>query len=234
MGQEDERDEEKRRIEELRRFHAWTTPADGTFDRVARLAAMTFDVPIAVVSLVDEDRIWFAGRDGLDQQEVARAPGLCTSVIMSDDVYVVENALDDPRTLTNPLVAGELGMRFYAGAPLITKEGYRLGAMAVLDVKPRTLSPERQATLEDFAGLVMDQMELRLSARQMAQGLERLLGGMKELTELTEYITMCAWTKKIRIGEDWLNFEEFLRERLGLAVTHGIHPDAVDEASRDD
>lgn len=158
-------DDESQRMLALRRYDILDTPPDGTFDRVTRLASELLDAPIALVTLVDEDRIWFKSRSGLDAvSEISRDPGLCASAILSDDVYLVEDARRDPRTLANPLVAGEFGLQFYAAAPLVTADGYRLGTLCVIDHRPRHLDEAGQATLTQLAGVVMDEMELRLAA----------------------------------------------------------------------
>src|SRR5690606_22035086 len=137
----------------------------GSFDRITSIAARLFGVPIALVTLVDEDRIWFKAKHGLDSvDQIDRDPGLCASAILSPDVYNIADTLKDPRTLSNPLVAGEFGLRFYAAAPLKTKEGYGLGTVCLLDTEPKELTPEEIQTLEDLAGIVMDEMELRLAA----------------------------------------------------------------------
>lgn len=160
-----EQEQEQQRLLALRRFDILDTPPDGSFDRITRLAAELLEVPIALVTLVDEDRIWFKSRSGLDDvSEIPRDPGLCASAVLSDDVYLVEDARRDPRTLANPLVAGEFGLQFYAAAPLVTTDGYRLGTLCVIDHKARHLPEERQALLTQLAGVVMDEMELRLAA----------------------------------------------------------------------
>lgn len=161
------RDElEAGRLEAVRRYEILDTPADGAFDRVTRLAAKLFRVPIAIVSVVDEDRIWFASHHGIPVEEIGRDAGLCASAILQYDPWLVEDAKIDPRTLTNPLVAGEMGLRFYAGVPLTTSDGYNLGTLCVIDKKPRTLADEEIRLLEDLAGIVMDELELRLAARR--------------------------------------------------------------------
>ncbi len=125
------------RLAALKSYDILDTPPDGTFDRVTALAARIFNTPIALVSLVDEDRIWFKSRYGLDADEIPKDPGLCASAIFSPDTYVIRDALSDPRALANPLVAGEFGLRFYAAAPLVTRDGYRLGTLNVIDFEPR-------------------------------------------------------------------------------------------------
>ena len=153
------------RLEAVARYSILDTPPDGAFDRVAALAARWFGVPIATVSIVDSDRIWFKATHGLDGvTQIGRDPGLCASAILFDEPYHVDDALTDPRVAGNPLVHGPLGVRFYAAAPLRTPDGYRLGTVNVLDTVPRNASAEDLLVLEDLAGIVMDELELRLSA----------------------------------------------------------------------
>ena len=158
--------EEAARIAAVRHYEILDTPADGSFDRITALAARHFDAPISIVSIVDSDRIWFKSRHGVDADEVGRDPGLCASAILGDAPWVVENAEIDPRALANPLVAGELGLRFYAGAPLITGDGHGLGTLCVIDRAPRAFSDDDAAVLAEMAALVMDALELRLAARR--------------------------------------------------------------------
>ena len=156
---------EKDRLEAIRRYDILDTPPDGAFDRVTRLAARTLGAPIAIVSIVDEDRIWFKSKVGLDVSQVERSPGLCASAILQDEPWIVEDARNDPRALANPLVAGEFGLQFYAGAPLRTRDGHNLGTVCVIDREPRHFGPEGQEILTDLAAIVIDEMELRLAAR---------------------------------------------------------------------
>ncbi|MBD1543097.1 GAF domain-containing protein, partial [Arthrobacter sp. IA7] len=162
--------DEAARMEEVRRYSILDTPPDGAFDRLTALAARLFSVPVAIVSIVDHDRIWFKSHHGLDVQQISRDPGLCASAILQDDLWVVENAPEDPRALLNPLVAGEFGLKFYAGAPLKTRNGYNLGTLCILDFEPRTMTDSDSANLRDLAAVVMTDLELRLEA---ASGLPR-------------------------------------------------------------
>ena len=164
-GRHDLSDREASRVAALRRYRILDTPPDGAFDRVTALVVKVLGVPISIVSLVDTDRIWFKSRHGVDVQEVGLDPGLCASAVLQDGPYVVEDAAVDPRTLSNPLVAGALGLRFYAGVPLRTHDGHALGMLTAIDVEPRALSPHELGILEDLAAIVMDEMEMRLAAR---------------------------------------------------------------------
>jgi sigma-B regulation protein RsbU (phosphoserine phosphatase) len=159
-------EDEAQRLKAVRRYDVLDTPPDGAFDRITALAARCFGVPIAIVSIVDSDRIWFKSHHGIDAEEIGRDPGLCASAILDGRPWVVEDAGSDPRTMANPLVAGELGLRFYAGAPLTTGDGYRLGTLCVIDHEPREFSTREAELLADMAAIVVDQLELRLEARR--------------------------------------------------------------------
>lgn len=215
---------EMHRLEALRRYQLLDTPPEGAFDRVTALAASYFRTPICLVSLLDEDRIWFKSRYGLDAEEIPRTPGLCSSATFTEDAYVVRDAVTDPRTLANPLVVGALGLRFYAAAPLVTLDGFRLGTFNVMDFAPREFGPDDTEALKRFAGIVMDQMEVRMAAMKL---LRSLSSAFEVSSEQDRLLTVCAWTKQIRVGEEWLSFETFIETRLGLKVSHGIHPDAT-------
>lgn len=215
---------EGERIATLHHYEILDTPPDGAFDRVTALAARFFNVPISLVSLVDQDRIWFKSRFGLDVHQIDRKPGLCASAIFSESAYVVKNAVEDPRTLANPLVAESFGLKFYAAIPLVTHDGHGLGTFNIIDFKPRDFTPQEEEDLKAFADMVMDHIELRLSARLALSSLSNLL---KKEHAIGDYLTICAWTRKICVEGNWMSFEEFLVERLGIAITHGIHPDTA-------
>ena len=161
--------DEPERLAALQRYQILDTPPDGAFDHLTAVAAALFRVPIAVVSLVDHDRIWFKSHHGLDIGETGREPGLCASAIFSPDVYHIRDAVTDARALANPLVAEEFGLRFYAAAPLRTHDGFNLGTLCIMDRKARKLSVSEAGMLTKLAALVMDQMELRLAARKVAE-----------------------------------------------------------------
>lgn len=154
------------RLKAVKRYDILDTPADGNFDRITALASKMFNMPIAIISIVDEDRIWFKSHHGLEGvNQIDREPGLCASAILSKDVYLVENAIEDPRCLANPLVRGEFGLRFYSAAPLQTSDGYNLGTLCIIDKRQRFLNKEQMDMLQELAAVVIDEMELRLAAR---------------------------------------------------------------------
>lgn len=149
----------------VRRYDVLDTPPDGAFDRITALAARLFDMPIAIVSIVDTDRIWFKSHFGLPDEQIDREPGLCASAILQPLPWVLPDARRDPRSLANPLVAQENGVGFYAGVPLTTHDGFNLGTLCVLDQQARRISEDDIATLADLASLVMDELELRREVR---------------------------------------------------------------------
>lgn len=159
-------DNEAERIAAVQRYQILDTPPDGIFDRVTAIAARRFGTPIAIISIVDHDRIWFKSHHGLDVEEIGRDPGLCASAILSSEVHLLLDASTDPRSLANPLVAGDFGLRFYAGVPLRTSDGFNLGTLCVIDKEPRPVEQEQIDDLIDLASLVVDQLELRLAARR--------------------------------------------------------------------
>lgn len=158
--------DEALRMAAVRRYDILDTPPDGAFDRITALAARRFNVPISIISIVDEDRIWFKSRHGLSVDQIGRDPGLCASAILSNDPHILTDASVDPRSLANPLVAGDFGLRFYAGVPLTTSDGHNLGTLCVIDKEARPVDQSQIDDLKDFAAIVMDQIETQLSARR--------------------------------------------------------------------
>jgi tRNA A-37 threonylcarbamoyl transferase component Bud32 len=163
---------EEARMLAVARYRLAEAPVDGAFDRVTAIAARVFSVPVALVTIVDHDRIWFTSHHGLEIDHIDRHPGLCASAILDVQPWVVEDARFDPRTLANPLVADGFGLQFYAGVPLRTRDGHNLGTLCVLDFEPRLATDHELATLADLAAIVMSEMELRLESRRSVPALD--------------------------------------------------------------
>ena len=169
-------DNESERLATVRRYDVLDTPPDGAFDRITALAARLFDVPISIISIVDHDRIWFKSHHGLDATEIGRDLGLCASAIFQLEPWLVNDAQVDVRAIDNPLVAGELGLRFYLGVPLTTANGFNLGTLNVIDVEPREVADADVETLKDLAAVVVDELEIRLAVRtKLEEGRQRAL-----------------------------------------------------------
>ncbi|MBW4653343.1 MAG: GAF domain-containing protein [Kaiparowitsia implicata GSE-PSE-MK54-09C] len=182
---------EAARLAAVRRYDILDTPPDGSFDRITALAANLFNVPISIISLVDTDRVWFKSHHGLEGvQQIGKEPGLCASAIVQDQVWVLENAATDVRSLANPLVAGDFGLRFYAGVPLTTADGFNLGTLCVIDRQPRPVTEEQIQQLRHLASVVMDQMELRLAARKAVSELSGALETARMLGQEIDHRVM--------------------------------------------
>src|SRR6476646_4040326 len=160
---------EAERLAALRRYNILDTPPEAAFDRITALAARLFKVPTALVSLVDESRAWFKSCYGFNQPEVPRGDSICSLALLYAEVLVVPDARQDDRFACNPFVQREAGLRFYAGAPLLTPEGFNLGTLCLLDTKPGpAMSDEQKNILTDLAAIVVDELELRRAVAMQA------------------------------------------------------------------
>ncbi|HAS6357205.1 TPA: sensor domain-containing diguanylate cyclase [Vibrio vulnificus] len=157
-------DNEPQRIADLHSLHILDTVAEERFDRVTRLARRLFDVPIALVSLVDEDRQWFKSCFGLDVSETDRDISFCGHAILGADTLIVEDASQDARFADNPLVTGAPHIRFYAGVPLFYEDKSCLGTLCIIDTKPRTLNEEERLDLIDLAKMAERELAATHSA----------------------------------------------------------------------
>ena len=162
-------DPEAQRVAAVRDYNLIDTPPDAEFDRITALAARIFDVPVAVISIVDDERVWLKSRHGIDVAEVARTRGLGASGGLHEQTLIIEDTTTDPRTAHLP-GADESPFRFYAGVPLITPDGHNLGTFAIADTQPRPMPPADVSTLKDLAAMALHEMEIRRAARRIALG----------------------------------------------------------------
>jgi diguanylate cyclase (GGDEF)-like protein len=153
------------------------TPSEERFDRATRLASRLLGTPIALMTLVADTCQWFKSRQGLDVTETPREVSFCGHAILGEETFVVENATQDPRFADNPLVTGDPNIRFYAGHPLRTEDGSRVGTLCVIDRSPRKLTPEQLEALRDLAALVETEL-------QRGQSVETQRELMRERDEL--------------------------------------------------
>jgi len=163
-------DNEAERLRALARYDLLETPPEGAFNHIAEMAARLFDVPIALINLVGDQTVWTkAGAGELGPgTHVSRGVSLCSLAVLDNNPTVFENALDEPCLLTNPLVAGEFGLRFYAAAPLRTPDGHNIGAVCVVDKQPRVFTAGEQKVLEGLAQIVMEEIQSRYSRKTTA------------------------------------------------------------------
>lgn len=161
--------DEEARLAAVRRYEILDTPRERGFDEIVALAAQICGAPMALVSLIDGDRQWFKARIGVDAEESPRALAFCAHTILGEEILEIPDAREDPRFADHPLISGPPGLRFYAGAPLITSDGYKLGTICVLDRSPRHLSRSQRFGLEALARQVIALLELRFSDRTLAR-----------------------------------------------------------------
>jgi signal transduction histidine kinase len=160
--------EESARLAALRQYSLLDTRPEDAFDDLTNLASLICATPIALVSLMDSGRIWFKSKVGLNVSEIPRIDNFCSSVILSDQLLIVPDAAADHRLASHPLVKSAPKVRFYAGAPLITASGQRIGSLCVVDTVPRQIDDDQASALQSIARVVVTQLELRHSARQSA------------------------------------------------------------------
>ena len=159
-------DDELPRREALFKLRMLDTPAEERFDRITRTASALFNVPIALISLVDAHRQWFKSRNGLEACETSRSISFCGHAILEDQPLIVANALEDERFADNPLVTGELHLRFYAGMPLKSIDGFRVGTLCLIDHEARHFSNLDVSRLRDLAAWAELELNLTVAVEQ--------------------------------------------------------------------
>ncbi|HWX20108.1 MAG TPA: GAF domain-containing protein [Candidatus Binatia bacterium] len=191
----------------LRQFRILDTPAEEHFDALVGLALRLCQVPVAMISLVDEHRQWFKAKAGLAQQQTPRDVAFCAYAILKPEPLIVPDALRDTRFARNPLVTGEPSIRFYAGFPLITSGRLELGTLCVADHRPRRLSQQQQQDVKALARQVMVLLELRRTSSRLEEAEEKL----KILRPLVPVCSRCN-----RVRDDppyWRKVEAFIKAR---------------------
>jgi diguanylate cyclase (GGDEF)-like protein/PAS domain S-box-containing protein len=217
---------EKERITALHRLDVLDTPGEERFDRFTRLAAASFGVPIALVSLVDTDRQWFKSCVGLDAPGTSRSTAFCSHAVALDDLLVVPDARLDERFAANPLVTGAPHIRFYAGQPVRSLDGQPLGTLCIVDTRPRMLDDASRRMLRDLAQLVQDELNrgVLVAARDAAQ---------QALIELNAKLERRVEERTRELNEKNLALEQEIQQRV--AAKHALRQkqallDAVLEA----
>jgi len=162
---------ETARIAALDRYAILDSEPEEAFDDLVTLAAHICQTPMAMLSLVDDHRQWFKSKVGVQVRETPRDISICAHAIQQKDLFIIPDTLEDARFRENPLVVGEPGIRFYAGAPLINEDGFALGTLCVVDREPRVLDSEQKEALEAIGRLALRQMELRKNLQLLKEAL---------------------------------------------------------------
>lgn len=166
---------ESERVAALRAAKILDTPPEEIYDRITRLVAHTLNMPVALISLVDVDRQWFKSKVGVDVDETPRDVSFCGHALLGSSEFIVSDAHEDPRFADNPLVTGATNIRFYAGIPLRSIDGYALGTLCSIDHIPRQLSEAQLSILRDLASIaeeLIQQRQLTLSTAQLLESLQ--------------------------------------------------------------
>lgn len=234
---------EAARLRALRAYHILDTDPEQVFDDLTLLASQVCGTPIALITLVDENRQWFKSKIGIDVQETARNISFCAHAIEQPGLFVVPDTLSDGRFCDNPMVVNEPHIRFYAGAPLLTRDGDPLGTICVIDSRPRTLTADQRAALNALRRQAETQLELRRKLDELGLAIE----GLEKLGGLLPYCSTCALnitipadpaamttvgdgvtellTSKGWPEEEVMKVELALQEGLANAIRHGCKND---------
>jgi diguanylate cyclase (GGDEF)-like protein len=216
MDKPQQPENEQRRLQTLHSLKVLDTAPEERFDRLTRLAKHVFDVPVALVSLVDENRQWFKSSQGLDARETPRDISFCGHAILGDSCFIIEDASEDTRFADNPLVTGPPFIRFYAGYPISYLDGSKLGTLCLIDQQPRSFDDHDRVILEDIAKIA----EAELQALELAI-IDELTGIYNRrgfLSAAAQAMSLCQ-RQKLPMTLVFLDLNEFkpINDRFGHA-----------------
>ncbi|MFN3679749.1 GAF domain-containing protein [Thermosynechococcus sp.] len=220
---------EPERQRALEQYQILDTPPEPIFDEITNLAAAICQTPIALISLIERERQWFKSKVGIDLCETPRSIAFCAHVILQSELVIVPDARLDARFADNPVVTGPPYIRFYAGMPLITPDGYALGTLCVVDYQPRELNPVQQQTLRTLARQVISELELRRHlevARRQLTYIRHISSLQKAILNSSNHAIIVTRPDSIitlmnRAAEEWLGYPA--AELVGKATPERFH-----------
>jgi GAF domain-containing protein len=216
-------DNEAARLETLHRYRILDTAPERAFNDIIELASFICKTPIAFLSLVAADRQWFKAAKGIQITGTPRDDAFCSHTIMRPDVLVVEDATRDERFEQNPLVQGHPGFRFYAGAPLLTREGHALGSLCAVDVKPHHLDGNQIQALKALSRTVVTELELRRVSMELQEA-------SVKIKTLRGLLPICSYCKGVRDDAGyWQTVEAYVESHSDAHFTHGICPECLEK-----
>lgn len=216
---------DQERIQALMSYDIMDTPNEADYDEIVRLASWICGTPISLITLLDDKRQWFKAKIGLEIDETPLEYAFCAHAINQDDIMVVENATLDDRFKNNPFVTGEANVRFYAGMPLTTPTGVKLGTLCVIDTKPNSLSDGQIEALRVLSRQVIKNLEMRLKMRELKEALRRYDEQSKKMAEMDRFKTRLLSI----IGHDVRNPMATLLSLIEVASVGDISPDELNE-----
>lgn len=191
---------EAKRLKVLWQYEVLDTVPEAVFDDLAELAGEICETPFSLLSLVDESRQWFKARHGLSSSETTRDISFCAHAILQPDLFIVPDATKDERFKDSPMVVAEPRIRFYAGAPLITPDGYALGTLCILDRIPRELTASQKKALRVLARLAVTQLELRRHSKELAKARDDTQFLKRELEKTRAHLDDVQHQKRSEAG----------------------------------
>lgn len=222
------------RVRALERYHILDTPPEQDFDDLTFLAAFICDTPMALITLLDAKRQWFKSKLGVEIEETPMEHAFCAHAIKQRGIFNVSDAQKDERFADNPYVSGNPHIRFYAGAPLVSDDGFALGTICVLDRVPKKLSSQQQEALAALSRQVINQMEQRRMVRQLAQALVEKEEALKHVKQLQGMLPICAYCQRVRDDKDyWREVADYFSTHSEMRFSHGVCPKCYPKARAD-
>lgn len=214
---------EQDRLVALQRYLILDTLPEKAFDEIVWLVSYVCQTPVAYVSIIDKDRQWFKSKIGLTAAETDRDIAFCAHAILNPEIMVVPDTFKDIRFSDNPLVLGDPKIRFYAGSPLVSEDGYPLGTLCAVDHQPRNLTSHQLEALAVLARQTERLLEYRRSSFHIKETLN-------QINILHGLLPICAWCKRIRDEQgDWHILETYVHDHSEASFTHGICPECIEK-----